>query len=103
MRMTVAVFTIAVLAGCSGGGVSPTSDSSTQALDEGERARPPAPTGSNTFVEFESGPVHPLALSADGTRLFVTNIPDNRLEVFAVTDTGLRLRASVPVGLEPVA
>jgi len=55
------------------------------------------------FVEFESGPVRPVALSADGTQLFVVNIPDNRLEIFDVTPGGLVHSNSVPVGMEPVA
>jgi YVTN family beta-propeller protein len=57
-----------------------------------------------TFIEFESGPVRPVALSPDGTRLFVTNTPDNRLEVFNVGAGGTLTAAfSVPVGMEPVA
>jgi YVTN family beta-propeller protein len=56
------------------------------------------------FVAFESGPVRPLALSPDGTRLFAVNTPDNRLEIFAVAvDGSLTRESSVPVGLEPVA
>ncbi len=55
------------------------------------------------FVTFESGPVRPLALSPDGTRLFVTNTPDDRLEIFGVAAGGLTHLGSVPVGLEPVA
>lgn len=61
-----------------------------------------AATGSS-FVEFESGHVRPLALSPDGTQLFAVNTPDNRLEIFAVTDSGLTHTGSVQVGLEPVA
>src|SRR5262249_19070538 len=61
----------------------------------------PAPGAS--FVTFESGQVRPLALSADGTRLFAVNTPDNRLEIFDVGDTGLTHRGSVLVGMEPVA
>src|SRR5262245_32387920 len=60
-----------------------------------------SPTGS--FVNFESGQVRPLALSPDGSRLFATNTPDNRLEIFSVTAGGLSRTGSVPVGLEPVA
>src|SRR5262245_9533608 len=60
-----------------------------------------SPTGS--FVNFESGQVRPLVLSPDGTRLFATNTPDNRLEIFSVTAAGLSRTGSVPVGLEPVA
>ncbi len=55
------------------------------------------------LTAFESGPVRPLAMSPDGARIFVTNIPDNRLEIFSVDDGELSLVASVAVGLEPVA
>ncbi len=54
------------------------------------------------FVAFESGQVRPLALSADGQRLFAVNTPDNKLEIFS-TAGGLAPLASIPVGLEPVA
>ena len=55
------------------------------------------------FVEFESGQVRPLAMSADGTRLFAVNTPNNALEIFSISASGLTLQARVPVGLEPVA
>ena len=55
------------------------------------------------FTAFESGQVRPLALSPNGQRLFAVNTPDNRLEIYNVTKDGLEHRASVPVGLEPVA
>jgi YVTN family beta-propeller protein len=56
------------------------------------------------FVLFESGPVRPIALSPNGTRLFVVNVPDNRLEIFKVSGAGvLSHHASVPVGMDPVA
>jgi YVTN family beta-propeller protein len=55
------------------------------------------------FIEFESGQVRPLAMSADGSRLFAVNTPDNALEIFSITASGLTLTARVPVGLEPVA
>ncbi|KYG02104.1 hypothetical protein BE21_05635 [Sorangium cellulosum] len=56
-----------------------------------------------SFTTFESGQVRPLALSANGKLLFAVNTPDNRLEIFRVQADRLRLEASVPVGLEPVA
>ena len=56
-----------------------------------------------SFVNFESGQVRPLALSADGNRLFAVNTPDNRLEIFDVTGGSLAHSESVPVGMEPVA
>jgi DNA-binding beta-propeller fold protein YncE len=55
------------------------------------------------YTLFESGQVRPLALSPDRKRLFAVNTPDNRLEVFEVVHDGLVHRASIPVGLEPVA
>jgi DNA-binding beta-propeller fold protein YncE len=56
-----------------------------------------------SFVNFESGHVRPLALSPDGTLLFAVNTPDNRLAIFDVGPAGLELAAEVPVGMEPVA
>jgi len=61
------------------------------------------PSRAPSFTVFESGQVRPLALSPDGKLLFAVNTPDNRLEVFQVINQGLSHRASVPVGLEPVA
>ncbi len=57
----------------------------------------------SSYVLFESGQVRPLALSADGSRLFAVNTPDNHLEIYDVTDKGLSHVSSVPVGMEPVA
>jgi DNA-binding beta-propeller fold protein YncE len=56
-----------------------------------------------SFVAFESGQVRPLAQSADGSRLFAVNTPNNTLDVFKVVNGGLELITRVPVGLEPVA
>ncbi len=55
------------------------------------------------FVTFETGPVRPLAVSANGLELYATNIPDGELEIFNVTAVGLIKTASVPVGVEPCA
>jgi DNA-binding beta-propeller fold protein YncE len=56
-----------------------------------------------SFLAFESGPVRPMALTPDGTKLLVCNIPDNRLEIFSVSAGGLTYDTSVPVGMEPVS
>ena len=56
-----------------------------------------------TYTLFESGQVRPLALSADGSKLYAVNTPDNKLEVFTVTETGVSLDKSIAVGMEPVA
>ncbi len=63
----------------------------------------PAKAQSGSFTLFESGQVRPLALSPSGKLLFAANTPDNRLEVFRIHNHGLQHRASIPVGLEPVA
>ncbi len=52
---------------------------------------------------FESGPVRPILLSADGQRLYVVNAPASCLEIYAVEGDGLRIVSTVAVGLEPVA
>lgn len=75
-----------------------------------QRSDPPAVESAAVapYPNFESGPVHPLVLSPDGTRLYALNTPDARLEVF---DTGLDARGvphlrhvgSVFTGLEPVS
>src|SRR5207244_11245011 len=59
--------------------------------------------GPADFAHFETGHVHPIAMTPDGTRVLVVNTPDNRLSVFDVTGaTPVRI-GEVPVGLEPVA
>ena len=63
----------------------------------------PSARAADPFVNFESGQVRPLALSPDGSLLFATNTPANRLTVFAATAAGLARITDVPVGLEPVA
>ncbi len=56
-----------------------------------------------TYVNFDSGPVRPIASSPDGNQVFAVNIPDNRLEIFDVSGATLVHVDSVPVGMEPVA
>lgn len=63
----------------------------------------PAASAPPEFLAFESGPVRPMALSPDGSRLYAVNTPDGMLEVFDVDAWGLEFSHSVPVGLEPVA
>jgi YVTN family beta-propeller protein len=62
-----------------------------------------SPVPAADFVNFESQQVHPIALSADGSRLFAVNTPDNRLAVFTVSGAGIALDFEVQVGLEPVS
>ncbi len=55
------------------------------------------------FVAFESSAVRPVAISQDGSQLFVVNTPDNTLEVFDIASGLLSPAFSVPVGMEPVS
>ncbi len=55
------------------------------------------------FTLFESGQVRPLSMSPNGKWLFAVNTPASKLEVFRVHRWGLIHKASVQVGLEPVA
>jgi YVTN family beta-propeller protein len=57
----------------------------------------------NTYKNFESPQVHPLAVTPDGTRLLAVNSPNGTLSVFHLTGNKLTLMAEIPVGLEPVS
>ena len=61
---------------------------------------PPAYTA-KSFVNWETPQISPLALSPDGSRLFVANTPAARVEVFDVGDAGLTYVKAIPVGLDP--
>ena len=54
------------------------------------------------FFNWETAPVHPIALSPDGTKLAVCNLPAARVEVFDVTSGAPVAFGSVPVGINPV-
>jgi DNA-binding beta-propeller fold protein YncE len=56
-----------------------------------------------SFVTFESGQVRPLARTPNGTKLLAVNTPDNRLEIFTVSNGTLTHSGSIPVGMEPVS
>ena len=60
-------------------------------------------TRSSGFTNFETEPVNPLVLSADGRYLYALNTADDRLEVFGAQDETLRSLAETTVGLRPVA
>jgi DNA-binding beta-propeller fold protein YncE len=56
----------------------------------------------NTFVNFETAPLHALAISPDGATLAACNLPDNRVEIFDLTVNPPAHKTSVFVGLDPV-
>ncbi|MEM1448088.1 MAG: YncE family protein [Planctomycetota bacterium] len=66
-----------------------------------------APTSASarqqSFTNWETPHVSPLALDVAGERLFACNTPDNRLEVFDISGTTPVHLFDVPVGLDPVS
>jgi len=94
------IFSFSLVA-CDGGSSNSTMSNNT---DSGNGNNPPIKVerGKN-FVTFETGQVRPLAQSIDGTKLFALNTPNNTLEIFDITPSGLLLNATVPVGMEPSA
>ncbi|MCI0631077.1 MAG: hypothetical protein L0Y44_10550 [Phycisphaerales bacterium] len=56
-----------------------------------------------SFVNWETPHVSPLAMTPDGAKLLVVNTADNRLEVFSVAIGGLTHVGSIEVGLDPVS
>jgi hypothetical protein len=63
----------------------------------------PTALSAPSFITFESGHVRPLALSADGSKLYAVNTPNNTLVIYNITPYGISKHAEVSVGLEPVA
>jgi len=61
------------------------------------------PEGDTSFRNFETVPNRAVALSADEDHLFVLNVPDARLEIFAVAPDRLDPVSSVLVGLDPIS
>ena len=59
-------------------------------------------TKSNGFTNFETEPVHPLALSADERYLYALNTADDRLEIFDAQGETLRSLGETTVGLRHV-
>ncbi len=56
------------------------------------------------FVNFEGSQTNPIRISADGTRLYALNTPDNRVSVFDLSNpSSPALIVEVPVGIEPVS
>jgi YVTN family beta-propeller protein len=68
--------------------------------------QPPASetlTRSEGFTNFETEPVRPLELSANGRYLYALNTADDRLEIFDTQGETLRSVGETTVGLRPVA
>jgi DNA-binding beta-propeller fold protein YncE len=54
------------------------------------------------YTLFEAGQVRPMAMSPDGSFLYVCNTPDGYLERYVLGGSVIKA-TSIPVGLEPVA
>jgi hypothetical protein len=87
---------LAFLAACSGDELA--------ALGEGRRAaeQTPASGERGPYTLFEAGAVRPVAVMESGI-VAVTNIPDDRIELFRPRGRGVTHCGSVRVGLRPVA
>ncbi|MGH7163449.1 MAG: YncE family protein, partial [Planctomycetota bacterium] len=79
--------------GCGGGGPAPAGGGTLQ----------PIPHAPARFVNWENAPVHPVALTPDGSTLLVCNTADGRLEIFDASGAAPVIAGSVFVGLEPVS
>src|SRR5688572_30448880 len=55
-----------------------------------------------SFINFETAPIHPVALSPHGQTLAVCNLPDGRVELFSVASGVPTALGDVPVGVDPV-
>ena len=56
-----------------------------------------------SFTNYETAPVHPIAISPNGARLAVSNLPAGRLEIYSLTSGTPELSTSTAVGVDPVA
>lgn len=92
LRFYLILLITSTITACGGGG-SGSSEPTTPA---------PVTRGQN-FVSYESGHVRPLAITPDGGFLLATNTPNNSVEIFSISNTGLTPVSSVTVGMEPVA
>lgn len=109
MRLTICCAVLLTTAACVASEQTgdETTDSTSQELESAASQTIDTPAshtpGAASFATFETGQVRPLAISPDGKRLFAANTPDNRLEIYDITSSGLRYADSVLVGLEPIA
>ncbi len=95
------------LFGCGGGSSAPAQTGTPPTQGQGPTAGNSLPgprpvVGPQTYVNFESGQVRPIALSHDGSSLFAANTPDGKLEIYSVGPSLIHV-ASVPVGIDPIA
>lgn len=61
-----------------------------------------SPVPASDFANFETPHVHPLDMTPDSTMLLAVNTANNALEVYLISEEGLRHSRSIPVGMDPV-
>src|SRR5688572_18565535 len=83
-----------IVFGCSGDA----SDTAQSGLED----PPVLASHTNNYTLFEAGAVRPVAVLDHGT-VAVTNIPDDRVELFRPHGNGVKRCGSVKVGMRPVA
>lgn len=62
-----------------------------------------SPANGQSFVNFETPHVSPIAMSPDGSTLAVCNTPDNRVELFDITSGTPESASAIAVGMDPVS
>ena len=63
-----------------------------------------AGASAQSFINYESGPVNPIRISDDGSRLYIADTLGGRLSVFDLSNPDQPfLRAEIPVGMDPVS
>jgi len=80
---------------------------SASVADDGERVAPEVAGSQHAgsaqrYTLFETGPVRPVAVLAGGL-VAVTNVPDDRIELFRPSGSGVSHCGAVRVGMRPVA
>ena len=93
-KSILALVSLGLIAGLSAFEHGPEDDGTPKAIGNGVPV--------NSFTNFESAHVSPIAMTPDGTKLLAVNTANNSLEVFTLSATGLMHFASIPVGLDPV-
>src|SRR5437660_530471 len=93
------IYMTGVILGLVYGGLASCGTDSGEGRDAGPGSPPADTPKAIAKLTFESGPVRPLVLSADGTRLFVANTPNGSLDILQVTPAGLVSAGSVKVGV----
>jgi len=70
--------------------------------DEEVSAENRTAVSASVFANFETPHVHPLDMTPDSTKLLAVNTANHALEVYEITETGLRHLRSITVGVDPV-